>query len=47
MPFEIAASLVPRLDRCLADADHGRPGPVLFEVSVDVLRTEVEAHVLA
>ncbi len=37
------ASLVPRLDRAWLALTNGRPGPVLVEISVDVLRTEVEA----
>jgi thiamine pyrophosphate-dependent acetolactate synthase large subunit-like protein len=35
-----AAALVPTLDRCWTALMRGRPGPVLFEVPLDVLRTE-------
>src|SRR5262249_33616456 len=35
-----AAALVPKLDRAVAMLTMGRPGPVLFEVPVDVLRAE-------
>jgi acetolactate synthase-1/2/3 large subunit len=34
------ASLVPELDRAVTALTEGRPGPVLFEVPVDVLRAE-------
>jgi acetolactate synthase-1/2/3 large subunit len=38
---EEAAALVPTLDRAWAALTSGRPGPVLFEAPVDVLRTEM------
>jgi thiamine pyrophosphate-dependent acetolactate synthase large subunit-like protein len=37
------AALVPTLDRCWTALTRGRPGPVLFEVPLDVLRTETRA----
>lgn len=37
------ASLVPQLDRAFAELTTGRPGPVLFEVPVNVLRAEAPA----
>lgn len=37
---EEAASLVPLLDRAWAASTDGRPGPVLFEVPLDILRAD-------
>jgi acetolactate synthase-1/2/3 large subunit len=39
---EDAADLVPALDRAWQALTTGRPGPVLFEVPLDVLRSEVD-----
>jgi thiamine pyrophosphate-dependent acetolactate synthase large subunit-like protein len=40
------AALVPELDRAFAMLTEGRPGPVLFEVPVDVLRSDHPAGLL-
>ncbi len=37
------AELIPTLDRCWNDLTRGRPGPVLFEIPLDVLRSETAA----
>jgi acetolactate synthase-1/2/3 large subunit len=36
-------ALLPTLDRCWAELTRGRPGPVLFEAPLDVLRAETTA----
>ncbi len=36
-------TLLPTLDRCWAELTRGRPGPVLLEVPLDVLRSETRA----
>jgi acetolactate synthase-1/2/3 large subunit len=36
-------ALVPTLDRCWTELTRGRPGPVLFEAPLDVLRAETTA----
>ena len=38
-----AAALLPTLDRCWTALTQGRPGPVLFEAPLDVLRAETTA----
>ena len=40
---ESVETLIPTLDRCWAALTHGRPGPVLFEAPLDVLRAETAA----
>ncbi len=37
-------ALVPTLDRCWTELTRGRPGPVLFEAPLDVLRAETAAE---
>ena len=37
-------ALIPTLDRCWAELTRGRPGPVLLEVPLDVLRAETAAE---
>ena len=37
-------ALIPTLDDCWTELTRGRPGPVLFEVPLDVLRTETTAN---
>jgi thiamine pyrophosphate-dependent acetolactate synthase large subunit-like protein len=41
---ECVEALVPTLDRCWTDLTRGRPGPVLFEVPLDILRTATKAE---
>jgi acetolactate synthase-1/2/3 large subunit len=38
---ENVAAIVPELDRSLATLTHGRPGPVLYEIPLDVQRADV------